>query len=169
MDISIYNIIKEINEFMLEDYDWSRYEQMVASIDNLWHTDDIISFCEDDLNYFLEEDIKNQYERYANEVFCYEMGNPDWMTESMAEKAELDTDILWIDQDIYTHVENAVDNTMSDLLPEQIYDEYTGNIRERQYDMSLDGQYYTKDVNKSGEREKIDEIFNMLCSNDLLS
>lgn len=165
---SIYNIIKEINDFMFEDYDWSEYEQMVASIDNLWHTDDIIRFCEDDLYCFLEEDIKNQYERYANEVFCYEIGNPDWMTQSMAEKAELDTDILWIDQDIYTHVENAVDNTMSDLLPEQIYDEYTGNIRERQYDMSLDRQYYTKVVNKSDEREKIDEIFNMLNSSDLI-
>ncbi len=125
-------------------------------------SDDVISFCESDLSYFLEEDIRNKYEQYANAVLQYEIGEPEWMTESQMEKLELDKDILWIDQNKYRHVESAVDNAMSDLLPEQTYDEYTGSIRERRYDMSLDRHYYAKDEKKTDESEKIDALFKVL-------
>ena len=157
--LSIYAEIKDLDDFMYDDYDWSEYNRMVSAIDDNWYSDDVISYCEGDLSYFLEDDIRNKYEQYANAVLLNEIGEPEWITESQVEKLELDTDLLWIDQNINNHVESAVDNTMSDILPEQTYDEYTGGIRERRYDMSLDRYNYANEKNKNDESDEIDALF----------
>ena len=162
---SVYEELMDLDDFMIERYSDIEYQSKLEYAGEIMHPDDIIDYCEGEISYFLEEDICQQYEQYALSELQRQAAKPEWVTESQLENLKLDRDYLWIDQVIDKHVEHMVDAAISDLVPERVYDEYTGGNRERSYDMGMDRFYGSgaEEARKEEEmKRKIEELFGTL-------
>lgn len=162
---SAYEEMMDLDEFMQGDYEDWEYRSKLSGAEEIMDPDDTIDYCEMEISYFLEEDICRQYEEYALSELRRQAEEPEWVTESQLENLKLDRDYLWIDQVVEKHVDYMVDAAISDLVPEQVYDEYAGRNRERGYDMRMDRLYGCgEDETRKAEvmRRRIDELFDTL-------
>lgn len=155
----IYEGMMSLDDFLMNQYDWEEYNRKLESISEDMHPDDRITFCEEELYYFLENSIVEQYEDYAETELEWKMAVPPWMPRETAEHIQLNTNSLWIDQDLEGQVEQAIACAIESVVPEEIYEQYMGSMAESRYDMSLN-QYYIRSIQEEEEeRQRIREIF----------
>lgn len=147
----IYQKFLDVDRFVASHYDVSSFYSQTRMDISLWSYDDIIDYCETDLAYELERDIWSRYCDFSKNWADEHSWELDYLGEY---EFELNEDVLSIDQNIGQCVENILDNVLSDLLPESVYDEYVGRNREASYDLSLNQMY----VAPSETRKTLEQI-----------
>ncbi len=134
--------------FFCERYNRSQFDLLVQKIPEDMPVDEIIDYCEYELSTFLEDDLTNQFVEYVVCSIQETLETQPWFEG----KTGVDQDVVLIDQNIWRKAEIMIDNTMYDLLPEEVYEEYTAQQRESRYNHFLERDSME---DRNNDREKL--------------
>ncbi len=152
-EITALNHCIEPDEYAERIYDRTAYRAEFP--DTFACEEDLVDFCEFDLYYFLQEDIRAGYAVYLEE----------WIREGYDALSyvgdfayQADEEALLIDRefDFGPAIKGVVDDVLRENLSEAAYDQYWGQRREASYAMDIERELYQP---ADGENHHIQEMF----------